>query len=59
MSQELGLPLQTGASSLPRELEAKTESFFASRVEPQCGHGVPSHLVERTSTSLSRLQSAQ
>jgi hypothetical protein len=59
ISQELGSPPQTGAAVLSAEVEAKTESFFARRVEPQCGQRVPSHLVERTSSSLSRLQSAQ
>jgi len=59
MLQELGSPPQTGADSLPPEAEAKTESLFASLVEPQWGHGVPSHLVVGASTSLSRSQSAQ
>jgi len=51
---ELGVPEHEGSlPSLPA-LEAKTENFFASFVEPQCGHFVPSQLLERTSTSLSR-----
>jgi hypothetical protein len=40
-------------------LDAKTESFFSSRFEPHFGHGVPFQSVERTSTSLSLLQSEQ
>ena len=54
--QELGVPLHEGASpalSLPPE-EANTESFFESRVEPQWGHSVPFHSIERTRISLSR-----
>jgi hypothetical protein len=53
MPQEPGLPVQDGSEPEPAMLEAKTESFFDSLAEPQCGHGVPSHLLERTSTSLS------
>jgi len=49
---DFGWPVHTGASSAP-PLEANTDSFLLSFVEPQCGHAVPSHLVERTSTSLS------
>jgi hypothetical protein len=59
MPQELGLPEQDGASAASPPLDAKTESFFSSLVEPQCGHGVPFHSVERTSISLSRSQSLQ
>lgn len=33
--------------------EAKTDSFFVSRVEPQCGHCVPFQSLDRTSISLS------
>jgi hypothetical protein len=33
--------------------EAKTESFLESLGEPQCGHLVPFHLLERTKISLS------
>jgi len=40
-------------------LDAKTESFFFNFTEPQCGHLVPFHSLERTSTSLSRRQSSQ
>jgi hypothetical protein len=39
--------------------EANTESFLASLLEPQCGHLVPFHLLERTSTSLSLSQLSQ
>jgi len=54
------LPLHDGASAAePALLEANTESFLESFFEPQCGQGVPSQLLERTSTSLSRLQSVQ
>jgi hypothetical protein len=49
-----GFPVQLGASSPPPLLEANADSFFFNLVEPQRGHGVPCHLVERTSTSLSR-----
>jgi hypothetical protein len=58
--QERGLPLHVGAGAGASPLfEANTESFFASFVEPQCGHRVPSHLLDRTSTSLSRLHFVQ
>jgi hypothetical protein len=54
MPQELGLPVQTGASLAPTPLaEAKTERFFTSFVEPQCGHFVPFQSLERTRISLS------
>ena len=39
--------------------EANTESFFDSFFEPQCGQGVPSHRLERTSNSKSFSQLAQ
>ena len=59
MPQELGTPVQAGASE-PLELpEAKTENFFASFVEPQCGHGVPAQSLERTRISLSRSHFSQ
>jgi hypothetical protein len=35
MPQELGVPVQAGASLAPALAEAKTESFLVSRVEPQ------------------------
>jgi len=55
MPQEWGVPVQEGAGSEPPPLtlEAKTESFFESFVEPQWGHGVPSQWLERTRISLS------
>jgi hypothetical protein len=53
MPQELGTPLQDGAAPSPLTLDAKVENFFASFVEPQCGHFVPSQLLERTRISLS------
>ena len=60
MPHERGLPLQDGASLAPVEADdANTESFFNSLTEPQCGHLVPFHRVERTRTSLSRLQLLQ
>ena len=34
-------------------LDAKTENFLVSFLEPQLGHGVPSQSLERTRTSLS------
>jgi hypothetical protein len=52
MPQELGVPVQEGSDAAP-PLEANTESFFESFVEPQWGQGVPSHWVERTRISLS------
>jgi hypothetical protein len=48
MPQEEGLLVQAGSAPVPATLEAKVENFFANRVEPHCGQGVPSHLVERT-----------
>jgi hypothetical protein len=38
---------------LPAALEANTENFLESRVEPQFGHLVPFHSLERTRISLS------
>ncbi len=58
MPQDLGWPVQAGAS-LPALVEAKVENFFASFFDPQCGQGVPSQRLERTSTSLSFSQSLQ
>jgi hypothetical protein len=57
MPQECGVPVQLGAGAalvLLAAAEAKVENFFASLVEPQCGHFVPSHWLERTRISLSR-----
>jgi len=50
---DFGLPVQIGSAGSPAPFEANTESRFVSRVEPQWGHGVPSQLLDRTSTSLS------
>jgi hypothetical protein len=57
---DFGFPLQEGASDPPLAgAEANTESFFKSFLEPQWGQGVPFQLLDRTSTSASRLQSLQ
>jgi len=55
MPQELGTPEQPGAAAVlpPALLDANVENFFSSFVEPQCGHFVPSQLLERTRISLS------
>jgi len=50
---DLGVPVQDGASEADPLLEAKTDSFLSSRVEPQWGHFVPFQSLERTSISLS------
>ena len=45
---------QAGASFVsPLAEEANTESRLESLVEPQCGHLVPRHLLERTRISQS------
>lgn len=45
---------QAGASKLaPPPDEANTENFLLNRVEPQWGHLVPCHWLDRTSSSLS------
>jgi hypothetical protein len=49
---DFGWPVHTGASSAP-PLDANTDNFLLSFFEPQCGHAVPTHFVDRTSTSLS------
>lgn len=60
MPQDFGTPEQDGASAAPPALvEANVENFLASFFDPQCGHGVPSQRLERTSTSLSCSQSLQ
>jgi hypothetical protein len=51
--QEPEFALQAGASLLPPVEEAKTDSFFDSFTEPQCGHLVPFQSFERTRISLS------
>ena len=55
MPHDAGLPVQVGAGSLapPALAEANTENFLDSFVEPQCGHFVPFHSLERTRISLS------
>jgi len=54
MPQELGIPEQLGGAPLPPALaDANVENFFASFVEPQRGHFVPSQWLERTRISLS------
>jgi ABC-type transporter lipoprotein component MlaA len=57
MPHELGMPVQevgaAGAAVTPAVAEAKVENFFDNFVEPQCGHFVPSQLLERTRISLS------
>ena len=61
MPQDRGLPLQLGGAS-PAPVateEAKTESRFARRLEPQCGQGVPFQSDDLTRTSLSFSQAAQ
>lgn len=60
MPHERGLPEQDGgASAASPPLEANTDSFFSSLVEPQCGQGVPFQSLDRTSTSLSFAHSQQ
>jgi hypothetical protein len=59
MPQEWGVPEQDGSEVSPATFEANTENFLESFVEPQCGHAVPSQLVERTRISLSRLHFSQ
>jgi hypothetical protein len=49
--QELGWPVQPGSAPSRPLLEAKTDNFFISFVEPHFGQGVPFHWVERMSSS--------
>ena len=51
--------MQVGESGAEPLLEAKTENFFESFFDLQCGQGVPCHWDERTRTSLSRPQESQ
>ena len=54
--QELGTPEQVGPSPpelAPATEAAKVERILVRRVEPQAGHGVPSHWRERTRISFS------
>jgi hypothetical protein len=54
------VPVQAGASlDPPPVLEAKTDSFFESRPEPQYGHFVPFQSLERIRISLSRSHFSQ
>jgi hypothetical protein len=53
MPHERGLPEHDGAAASLGTVEANTESFLESFFEPHFGQGVPSHLFERTRTSLS------
>jgi len=56
MPHEVGVPVQLGAGAglpMPAVAAAKVENFFASFVEPQCGHFVPSQSRARTRISLS------
>jgi hypothetical protein len=58
--QEEGVPLQEGgAESAAPDVDAKTENFLVSRVDPHWGQGVPSHSVDRTNTSESFPQPSQ
>jgi hypothetical protein len=58
--QDPGLPLHDGPELLAVAVDdAKTDSFFSIFVDPQWGHGDFFDFVDRTSTSLSRLQSLQ
>jgi hypothetical protein len=51
---------QDGAAEVDEATDAaKTDSFFVSFFEPQCGQDVPSHRLERTSNSKSFSQLAQ
>jgi len=53
MPQEWELPEQDGSDPPPPAVEANTESFFESLVEPQFGHSLPSQWLDRTRISLS------
>jgi hypothetical protein len=46
-------PHDAGSADCPPALEAKTDSFLESLVEPHFGQGVPSQRRERISNSLS------
>jgi hypothetical protein len=59
MPQECEFPEQDASGALSPPLDANTENFLFSFVEPQCGHLVPSQSLERTSTSLSFSQLPQ
>jgi hypothetical protein len=51
--QERGVPVHEGAVASEATLDANTESFLESFLEPHFGQGVPSQLLERTRISLS------
>ncbi len=53
------MPQVGAAGAEAATVEANTDSFFESFFEPQCGQGVPSHLLERTSNSKSLSQLLQ
>jgi hypothetical protein len=53
MPQERGWPEQDGAAASLATLDANTDNFLASFLEPHFGQGVPCHLLERTRISLS------
>jgi len=46
-------PQEAGSEDWPPALEAKTDSFLDSFLEPHLGQGVPSQRRERISNSLS------
>jgi hypothetical protein len=51
---------QDGAAEVDEATDAaKTDSVLDSFFEPQCGHGVPSQRLDRTSNSKSFSQSEQ
>ena len=50
----------SGAAEADEETDdANTDSFFDNFFEPQCGQGVPCHLLERTNSSNSLSQRLQ
>jgi hypothetical protein len=53
MPQECALPEQVAGSEGSPPPEAKTDSFLVNFFDPHFGQGVPSHLLVRTSNSLS------
>jgi hypothetical protein len=58
MPQERGVPEHDAGSEL-FPVEANTESFFASRVEPHFGHFAPFQSLDRTRISLSHSHFSQ
>jgi hypothetical protein len=59
LSQAEASPAQPASLPLLLLAEANTDNFFKSLTEPQCGHGVPFQLLERTRISLSLSHFAQ